>query len=156
MIDHEPNRENRCSYYCFEFDNLAKHVHNKLGSRVLHDGASIGVVVAEEGHVRVLVPGHDGAGGGWLDPPHVAGRGLLVVGLGDVRLVSHHAVGYVGPYLCLLPRRLGPLQHLVLVDVPAHRHLLLLPIYLHRLHSCNHHPTPPLEWTIYMSNKPCS
>jgi hypothetical protein len=108
----------------------------------LHDGARVGVVVAEHGGEPLLLrrpgrrrgpavgggDGHDG-----VDPAHVARRRLLVVGRRGVR-VRDEGVGHVGPDLGLLPRGLHPLHHLVRLNVPLHRHLVLLAVDLHGVH----------------------
>jgi hypothetical protein len=108
-----------------------------LSSSSSHDRAGVWVLVVEHVGEVVVRPAElllllDAGHVAGLRAPDVARRGALVVGAGDVRL-AHQAVGHVRPDLGLLPRRLRLLQHLAGLHVPDHRHLLLLPVDLHRL-----------------------
>uniref|UniRef100_J3MSU9 Uncharacterized protein n=1 Tax=Oryza brachyantha TaxID=4533 RepID=J3MSU9_ORYBR len=97
-----------------------------------HDGAGVGVVVAEEGGEALLLAWGDRHHG--VHAADVARRRSLVV-----RRRRRHVgvgVGHVGPQLHPLPRRLRPPQHPLRLHHPLHRHLRLLPVYLHRLHPC--------------------
>lgn len=100
-----------------------------------HDRTSIRVLITECMEMKRIftVLGDSGRGWGILYHSNVPGRGFLVISLSRVGL-RHQIVGHVRPYLRLLPRRFGLLQHLVRVHVACHSHLLLLPVNLHWLH----------------------
>lgn len=108
---------------------------------VSHDGARVDVVVAEHEDSVVIDGGVCLVGEVAVDALVEAvavvvvggGVGGLVKVLGGVRVVL--AVVRVGPELGLAPRPPHHLQHLPLVDVPRHRHLLRVHVHLHTVHS---------------------
>uniref|UniRef100_A0A0A9DNR9 Uncharacterized protein n=1 Tax=Arundo donax TaxID=35708 RepID=A0A0A9DNR9_ARUDO len=94
-----------------------------------HEGAGVGVVIAEDrGEALLLAAGGRDEG---VHPAHVTRRGPLVV---DRRRHVEVSVGYIGPQLGALPRGLDAPQHPLWLHEPLHRHLLLLPDDVHRLH----------------------
>ena len=106
-----------------------------------HDGAGVGVFVAEGGGVPLLhgaCPDERRLVGIVEHVAHVPRRRLLVVGPRRVG-VRHHLVRHVRPRLRLLPRPPPqPLHHLRRLHLPRHRHLVLLRVHLHAAHACGH------------------
>ena len=109
-----------------------------------HDGAAVEVVVAEDGGEVLLAAG--GGGDEGVHPADVARRRPLVV---HRRRDVGVGVGHVGPQLDALPRGLGSPEHPLGLHEPLHRHLLLLPVDLHRLHPCKSYRS-----TMELTNPP--
>jgi hypothetical protein len=116
-------------------EQITKYKWMNFRDDASHERAGVGVVVAEERGEALLLPGA-GAGGGHegVHPAHVPRRGPLVV---DWRRAVGVGVGHVGPQLDPLLGGLDPPKHPLSLHEPLHRHLLQLPVDLHRLNPCH-------------------
>lgn len=98
-------------------------------NEILHDGAGVGVVVAE--HERILLLHRvEGGDAGLIGAADVIRRRLLVVDAGGVG-VRDELVGNIGPWLHLLPRGLGFLEHFFGIHKSIYCCLLLFPVHIH-------------------------
>lgn len=89
----------------------------------------MGVVVAE--HERILLlHGVEGGDAGLVGSSDVIGRRLLVVDAAGVGM-RDELVGNIGPWLHLLPRGLGFLEHFFCIHKSIYNSLLLFPVHIH-------------------------
>ena len=100
---------------------------------LLHNGASVGVLVAKKRHDHVVWSSRQRLR--LLRLPHITGRSFFVVN-SDCIWICHHVVRNVRPHLRLFPCPFDSLQHLLRLHVPAHRHFVYLPVQLHSFNPC--------------------